>query len=97
MKDYAARKWFTSSLLITTQPCELLYAQAVSDGGEIKDTILYDGEDASGELIINLQRGEKGNVVLCPPEPIICYRGLYLTFGSSTEGILVLWRNLPRK
>jgi len=97
MESYAARKWVTISELLTTQPCELIYAQAVSDGGEIKDTILYDGEDASGELIINLQKGIKGNITFSPKEPIECRMGLYVKIGSSVEGVLVMWRNLPRK
>ena len=97
MKDYAARKWVTASELLTTQPCELIYAQAVSDGGEIKDTIIYDGESTSGEQIINLQKGTEGNVTLSPKEPVKCHKGLYLAIGSSTEGVIILWRNLPRK
>ena len=96
-KDYAARKWVTAAELLTTQPCELLYAQAVSDGGQIKDTIVYDGENTTGELLINLQIGTKGNVTFSPKEPVKCQRGLYVAIGSSTEGVFVMWRNLPRK
>ena len=96
-KDYTSRKWVTANELLTTQPCELVYAQAVSNGGEIKDTIIYDGEDAEGEIIINLQRGTIGNVTLSPKEPILCYSGLYIVIGSNTEGVFIEWRNLPRK
>lgn len=96
-KDYAARKWVTADEKLTGQPCELIYASAVSDGGEIKDTLIYDGESTSGELLYNFQSGDHGNEPLSPPEPIICHRGIYVDIGSSTEGVFVMWRNLPRK
>lgn len=96
-KDYAAWEWVTTDQMITSNPCELIYAQVVSDGGEIKDTILYDGENTSGKLIFNLQCGKNGNIILSPKEPIKCRKGLYVDIGSSTEGILIMWRPLSYK
>jgi len=95
-KEHADWKWVTADELLTTHPCELIYAQAVSDGGEIKDTIIYDGENTRGEQIINLQKGTTGNVTFAPPEPLMCHSGLYVNIGSSTEGVLVMWRHAPR-
>jgi len=89
--------WVTASELLSHGACELLYAQAVSDGGEIKDTILYDGENTNGDQIINLQRGTEGNIILSPKVPIYCRRGLYVDIGSSTEGVFVQWRELGHK
>lgn len=86
--------WVTADMLLSHRPCELAYAQAVSDGGEIKDTWLYNGENTNGEKIINLQSGHHGNGILSPEVPIYCYRGLYVDIGSSTEGVLVQWREL---
>lgn len=89
--------WVTADRLLSTGPCELVYAQAVSDGGEIKDTWLYDGANTRGEKIINLQRGTSGNITLSPKVPIYCRRGLYVDIGNNTEGVLVQWRELPHK
>jgi len=86
--------WVTTDRCLSDGPCELVYAQAVSDGGEIKDTLLYAEENATGELILNFQRGTLGNVVLSPPVPIFCRKGLYAVIGNSTEGIFVQWREL---
>ena len=97
MIEHAARKWITASELLTTQPCELIYAHAVSDGGKIQDTIIYDGENTNGEQIINLQRGAIGNITFSPKESVVCHHGLYIAIGSNTEGVFVQWRNLPRK
>jgi len=97
MENYAARKWITSDAFLTNQPCELIYAQAVSDGGEIEDTIIYDGVNTSGELLINLQKGAGGNVTFSPKEPVKCHNGLYVDIGSKTEGVFIMWRDLPRK
>lgn len=94
-KDYSW-KWVTADELLSHGACELVYAQAVSDGGEIKDTILYDGEDTTGKLLINLQQGLKGNVTFAPKEPVYCRRGLYVNIGSSAEGVFIQWRELPQ-
>ena len=92
-KDYSWA-WVTTDRCLSNGPCELLYAQAVSDGGEIKDTILYDGENTNGELLANLQKGKEGNITLSPKVPVYCHRGLYALIGSSTEGVFVQWREL---
>lgn len=89
--------WVTADRLLSTGPCELVYAQAVSDGGEIKDTWLYDGANTNGDKIINLQKGTDGNITVSPKVPIYCQHGLYVDIGSSTEGVLVQWRELPRR
>jgi hypothetical protein len=89
--------WVTADRLLSHGPCDLVYAQAVSDGGEIKDTWLYDGENTSGDKIINLQKGTGGNITLSPKVPVYCRRGLYVDVGDNTEGVLVQWRELPRR
>lgn len=96
-KDYAAKEWVTATRLVSSDPCELVYAKAVSDGGEIKDTLLYDGENTNGDLIINLQQGQGGNITLSPPEPIKCQKGLYVVIGDNTEGAFLMWRPISYK
>lgn len=86
--------WVTADRRLSQGPCELIYAQAVSDGGNIQDTWLYDGKDTNGEKIINLQKGTTGNITLNPNVPVYCRRGLYVDVGSSTEGVFVQWREL---
>lgn len=90
-KEYSW-KWITASELLSRSACDLLYAQAVSDGGKIQDTILYDGESTSGDQLINLQKGVIGNITFSPKMPVYCRRGLYVDIGSSTEGVFVQWR-----
>lgn len=90
-------KWVTATELLSHGACDLIYAQAVSDGGEIKDTILYDGENNKGELLINLQKGKVGNIIFSPKAPVYCRRGLYVVIGSSTEGVFVQWRELGQR
>lgn len=97
MKDYAARKWVTVDELLTTQPCELIYAHAYSSGNAIENTAIYDGENTNGELLINFNTGTKSDIPFNPPEPVKCQRGLYVDIGENTEGVFVMWRNLPRK
>jgi len=86
--------WVTSSRVLSRRNCELIYAHAISDGGEIKDTWLYHGGDATGEPIINLQMGAKGNPKFNPKEPVYCANGRYIGIGSSIEGVFVQWREL---
>jgi hypothetical protein len=90
-------KWVTADELLSNGPCELVYAQAVSDGGKIQDTWLYNGHSTSGEKIMNFQKGTQGNIILSPKVPIYCRLGLYVDVGSSTEGVLVQWRGLGHK
>jgi hypothetical protein len=87
--------WVTTDRAISTGPCELVYAQAVSDGGKIQDTWLYNGTSTGGDKIMNFQKGVTGNIVLNPQVPLYCHRGIYVDIGSNTEGVLVIWRELP--
>jgi len=96
-KDYAARKWVIVDQVLTTRPCELIYAIAITNDSDPRDNKIYDGENTNGELIVNLQTKLNSNVVFNPPEPVKCHRGLYIDFGDNTEGVFVMWRNLPRK
>jgi hypothetical protein len=87
--------WVTADQVLSTGPCELVYAQAVSDGGKIQDTWLYNGTNTNGDKIINLQKGATGNITLNPRRALYCQRGIYVDVGSNTEGVLVIWRELP--
>lgn len=96
-KPYAEWKWCDKDQVLTTQPCELIYAVAVTNDDACKDNILYDGKSTKEQLIVNMQSEEKSMHPFAPPEPVFCKRGLYLDFGTNTEGVFVMWRNLPRK
>lgn len=89
--------WVTADELLSHGACELCYAVAVSDGGAIENTAIYDGESTNGTLVINFNSGVKAEIPLTPKEPIYCRRGLYVDIGENTEGVFVQWRELGHK
>jgi len=92
-KEYSW-KWVTADELLSQGACELLCACAYSSGNAIENTALYDGENATGTLIVNFNSGLKGRVPLSPKVPIYCRNGLYVDIGENTEGVFVQWREL---
>lgn len=89
-------KWVTASELISHGPCELVYARTMSANAE-SDTFLYDGENATGAVIVEFENGTKNGQVFSPKEPVYCRRGLYFAKGTNTIGIFVQWRELGHK
>ena len=85
--------WVTGDLKLAEGECELVWAYLVPSGA-VTDTILYNGIDTSGEMIITLKSAVVTGHPFSPPVPIYCRRGLYVDIGSNTTGVFVLWRNL---
>jgi len=85
--------WVTASRLLTDRECELVYAHLVPSGAET-GTIIYNGVDTNGDVVTYLVSAVATQQPFSPPVPIYCRKGLYITKGSATTGVLVVWRHL---
>lgn len=94
-KEYSW-KYVTVDELLSHGPCELVYARLTPDtlAGYAR---LYAGENDTAEEIVELASSGLFNCECAPPVPIFCRRGLYIGKTSSIDGVLVVWRELPRK
>lgn len=85
--------WVTASRLLSYGPCELLFAYLVPSAATA-DTILYDGENTSGDPIVTLKCEVVRGHEFKPPVPVYCSKGLYVTKSATATGIFVQWREL---
>lgn len=88
--------WVTASRLLSHGACEFIYACLVPSAATT-DSILYDGENTSGDAIIILKAATVRIMPFSPKKPIYCRRGLYVDVGSSVTGCFVQWRELGHK
>lgn len=88
--------WVTEDRLLSHGACELVYACLVPSGATT-NSILYDGENTSGEIIVTLKAATVRNIPFSPKVPVYCRRGLYIDIGSSVTGIFVQWRELGHR
>ena len=88
--------WVTADRLLSTGPCELLFAYLVVSAAST-DTHLYDGANTSGDKIVTLEAAAATGHPFKPKEPLYCRRGLYVDIGTNVTGVLVQWRELPRR
>jgi hypothetical protein len=77
--------WVTASQLLTDLECELVYALLVP---------IYNGTGTTGDVVTYLVSAVATQQPFSPPVPIYCRKGLYITKGSATTGVLVVWRHL---
>lgn len=89
--------WVTADRLLSHGPCELLCAIIFPAGTGTCNVILYDGENATGEEILNYSSPTDEPVPFSPPKPIYCRRGLYVGGTALLDGIFVQWRELGQK
>lgn len=89
-------KYVTANELLSHGACELLYARltGATDAGI---AILYDGENAQGTQIIELNSGGLWNCDFQPTEPVYCRRGLFVGGVTTVDGVFVQWRNLSHR
>ena len=90
---YPAARWITAAEILSTTPCELLYAYLVPSAAAAAAT-LYDGLDIEGKVIATLAQAAKTSIPFDPPEPILCSQGLYVGSFTNVTGILVVYRPL---
>jgi len=94
-KDYSW-KYVTADELLSHGECELVYAR-LTPATEAGSAILYDGENATGKKILEMNNGGLYNCECSPLVPLFCRRGLYVGSTSTIDGILVVWRELGHK
>jgi len=86
-------KYVTADELLSHGACEFIYAK-LTPTTLAGSAILYDGENANGEKIIELNSGGLYNMECSPPVPVDCRRGLYVGSTSTIDGVLIIWREL---
>lgn len=91
-KEYAW-KWVTASRQLSPGECELVYAFLVSDGQTTGKAIIYDGENATEDMIVTFESPANNGKAFSPRQPVYCRRGLYVTLSAGV-GIFLQWRNL---
>lgn len=94
-KEYSW-KCVAADELLSHGPCEFIYAK-LTPATEAGSAILYDGENALGKKILELNTGGLYNMECAPPVPVYCRLGLYVGSTSTIDGILVIWRELGHK
>jgi len=88
-----AWSWVTASRRLSPGPCELVFAFLASDGQTTGKAIIYDGENATGDMVVTIESPANNGKAFSPRQPVYCRRGLYVTF-SAGDGIFVQWRGL---
>lgn len=94
-KAYSWKCVNAASELLSHGACEFIYAKLTPDA-LAGSAILYDGENALGKKIIELNTGGLYNMECSPPVPVYCRLGLFIT-TSTVDGVLVIWRELGHK
>lgn len=89
-------KWVTSDELLSKVPCELIFTHHVPSTAGTSTVNFYNGEDNSGDLIIQCRTAESRATVFAPPKPVYCRRGLYVDIKANCLGVFVMWRELGR-
>ena len=85
--------WVTADTCLCRRACELVYAYLVPSGATT-DTVLYDGENATGDQIVTLKAAAVTGHPFKPGKPVYCCRGLFVDIGTSVTGVFVQWRAL---
>jgi len=88
--------WVTTDRQLSDGPCELLMVSIVPSA-TTADTVVYDGDNDTGDEIIQFSITIVLNWDFKPPVPIYCRKGLYITVGTNVVGVFVQWRELGRK
>lgn len=94
-RDYSWR-YITSSSMITDQPCELVCVDMCPSAGAAQITI-YNGIDASGNVIQNIYAAVQLNMPFNPPKPIYCSKGIYIDHTANITSTLVQFRLVTLK
>jgi hypothetical protein len=87
--------WSTYDQLISSGPCELLYAFFMT-GASTSWVSLYDGANTNGRRIAYLYSAVVTGMPFAPTVPIYCKDGLYIDHSGTQYGCLVVWRDLPK-
>lgn len=85
--------YVTEDRLLTAKDCELIFAYLVPSAATT-DSAIYNGENTTGDKIIDFKSAAVTGHPFRPPVPVYCRKGLYVDVGTSVSGIFVMWRNL---
>lgn len=88
--------WVTGDRVLSHGPCELVYAGLVPSAATT-DSVLYNGENTTGDPIVTLKAATVRLMPFSPKVPVYCSKGLYVDVGTSVSGIFVQWRELNGK
>ena len=81
---------------ITDQPCELICID-VSPSGANAEAIIYNGNDASGQVIQDIFSAVKLNFLFAPIKPVYCDKGLAIVFTANVTRAFVQFRLIPHE
>lgn len=95
-KDYVAWEFITKAQVVEARPCELLYVKPVVNGNS-PESYLYHGLTNAGAKIIRFVGTKSADGELKPPVPLRCEHGIYWGHERDHEGILIMWRVLPKR
>lgn len=85
--------WVTADRLLSHGACELLFAYLVVSAAST-DSAIYDGENTTGDKIVDLKSAAVTGHPFEPAVPVYCRKGLYVDIGTSVTGIFIQWREL---
>ena len=81
---------------ICDQPCELLhvYVRPTAANSEL---IVYNGNDASGQVVVDMFSTTFDGYSFTPPEPVYCDKGLAVVFTAQVTRVFVQFRLIPHE
>lgn len=91
MNEKVQWAWVTVDRVLSSGPCELIYAYLVVSAAST-DSALYDGVDTAGDKIVALVSATARGHPFSPKEPVPCRKGLFVDVGTNVTGIFVEWR-----
>lgn len=89
-------KWVTANEVVSKMACEICMIALTCDGANANVTI-YDGEDASGEIIAVVKGLQNRTVDININHHIYCRRGIYLVMSPAVLGVFIQWKMRPSK
>ena len=86
--------WVTADRVLSHGACELLYAKFVPSSSATATATIYDGENATGDIIVAFRTAESRQADITPLQPVYCRRGLFIDSIANAKGVFVQWREL---
>ncbi len=89
-------EFVTAARVVEQHACDLIYAKPVVNGNN-PESYLYHGSNNTGKKIIRFVGTKSADGELNPRVPIRCDQGIYWGHERDHEGILIMWRKLPKR
>jgi hypothetical protein len=81
--------------MVTDVPCELICVDMCPSAAAAQLTI-YNGTDATGEVLHSIYAAVQLNTPFSPSKPIYCSKGIHVVFTANVTRAFVQYRHLPR-